>query len=403
MRAITSGSMSGASDHTWAQRMRSQHSSAFGQPPGALAFAPGRVNLIGEHIDYNGGNVLPIALAQGTVAGVSRRADARIAVTSTLAGGVVLEVYPADFDVAADNGWLAYVVGAVAVATARGWHSGGVNVSLDGDLPLGAGLSSSASLECAILTALTGLAGTHVPPMELALAAQQVEHEYAHVPCGIMDQAASMLAEPGCALLLDTATLTTRQVPLHLADMGLDILLIDTRVSHDLTDGGYAARRADCESAAELLGVTHLVDVDAEDPRIDTLPAPMDRRARHVVGEQARVAAAAQAFTDADGAALRGLFAASHASLAADYEVSCPELDLAVAAAVRGGASAARMTGGGFGGSVVALCAPDRVPEITAEVAGAFEAAGYPEPAIRTVDVAGGARLLQPSGVAQAP
>ncbi len=386
--------MSSASDREWTQRAHGQHSAAFGVPAAAVAFAPGRVNLIGEHIDYNGGSVLPIALAQGTAAAVSRRADARIAVTSTLAGGTVLETYPADFDPAASNGWLAYVVGAVAVATARGWYSGGVNISLDSDVPLGAGLSSSASLECAILTALTALGGGYIPPMEVALAAQQVEHEYAHVPCGIMDQAASMLARPGDALLLDTATLTTRQVPLHLADMGLSILLVDTRVSHELTDGGYAARRADCEAAAQLLGVTHLVDLDPTDPRIVALPAPLDRRTRHVVGEQARVAAAVQAFADADVEALGQLFADSHASLAADYEVSCAELDLAVDAAVRGGAAAARMTGGGFGGSAVVLCRPDRAQAVQAEVLAAFAGAGFGVPTIRTVEAAGGARLL---------
>ncbi len=378
-----------------AEQARARHRVLFECDPDAITFAPGRVNLIGEHTDYNGGNVLPMAIDMGTTCAVSRRADGRFGLHSHQVNGPIATIDPATFDRTAANGWLGYVVGALAIAEARGWFTGGVDLSIDADLPLGAGLSSSASLECAVLCAVIALGGADVAPMEVALAAQQVEHEYAHVPCGIMDQAASMLAQPGSALLLDSATLESRAIPLHLDRLGLQVLLIDTNVRHDLADGAYADRRAACERAAAALGVTHLAEIPLREiSRIDALPEVEARRARHVITEQARVADAVQAFAESDAPALGRAFSGSHTSLSRDYEVSCPELDIAVSAAVVGGAAAARMTGGGFGGNVVTLCRPDAVARVQDSVRQALTRDGLAAPTFRIVSPAGGARRI---------
>ena len=389
-----------------AEQARARHRVLFECDPDAITFAPGRVNLIGEHTDYNGGNVLPMAIDLGTTCAVSRRADGRFGLHSHQVNGPIATIDPATFDRTAANGWLGYVVGALAIAEARGWFTGGVDLSIDADLPLGAGLSSSASLECAVLCAVIALGEADVAPMEVALAAQQVEHEYAHVPCGIMDQAASMLAQPGSALLLDSATLESRAIPLHLDRLGLQVLLIDTNVRHDLADGAYADRRAACERAAAALGVTHLAEIPLREiSRIDALPEVEARRARHVITEQARVADAVQAFAESDAPALGRAFAGSHTSLSRDYEVSCPELDIAVSAAVVGGAAAARMTGGGFGGNVVTLCRPDAVARVQDSVRQALTRDGLAAPTFRIVSPAGGARRIDaaPPAPTQSP
>jgi galactokinase len=270
-----------------------------------------------------------------------------------------------------------------------------VDLSIDADLPLGAGLSSSASLECAVLTAVIALGGAEVAPLDVSLAAQEVEHTWAHVPCGIMDQAVCMLAQAGSALLLDCATLDSRAVPLNLERLGLQVLLIDTNVRHDLADGAYADRQAACERAAAALGVRHLAGIPLDElARIDSLPEPEARRARHVITEQARVADAVAAFADADAGALGRAFAGSHTSLSRDYEVSCSELDIAVSAAVVGRAAAARMTGGGFGGNVVALCRPDAVARVQDSVRQALTRDGLAAPTFHLVSPAGGARRI---------
>jgi galactokinase len=388
------------------EKARSRHRVLFAIDPDAITFAPGRVNLIGEHTDYNGGNVLPMAIDMGTTCAASRRTDDRYGLHSHQVNGPIAQVDPATFDRTAANGWLGYVVGALAIARERGWFTGGVDLSIDADLPLGAGLSSSASLECAVLTALIALGDAEVTAMQVALAAQQVEHEYAHVPCGIMDQAVSMLAKSGHALLLDSATLESQDVPLHLDRLGLQVLLIDTNVRHDLADGAYADRRAACERAATALGVAHLAEIPlGEIARIDALPDPEVRRARHVITEQARVSDAVRAFEVADAGELGRAFAGSHTSLSRDYEVSCPELDIAVSAAIVGGAAAARMTGGGFGGNVVTLCRPDAVARVQASVREALTRDGLAAPTFRIVSPAGGARRIDgssPGGSASA-
>ena len=368
------------------------HLAAYGVEPSAVAFAPGRVNLIGEHIDYNGGLVFPVALPFGTACTVSPRDDGTLHVVSASVDAPPVVVPVDELDSAARQGWWSYVVGAFAHSRSRSAFPDGASIRVDGDVPVGAGLSSSASLECAVLVALDTAAGRWHDPMTVALGAQAAEHEYAGVPCGIMDQAASMLGRADSAVLLDSATLHHEHVPLHLAEQGVALVVINTRAHHELTDGGYAERRAACERAAAALGEQFLVDADLS--AVEALPEPERRRARHVVTEQARVRAAVRAFGTGDLGSVGALFAASHASLRDDFEVSCPELDLAVSAAVDAGALASRMTGGGFGGSTVSLVRVDDVARVTAAVAAAFASEGFVEPEVLVVEAADGARAL---------
>jgi galactokinase len=368
------------------------HLAAYGDEPTGIAFAPGRVNLIGEHIDYNGGLVLPVALQFGTTCTVSPRDDGALHISSASVEGPPVIVPVDDLETGARQGWSSYVVGAFAQSRSRHDLPGGASLHVDGDVPLGAGLSSSASLECAVLVALDAATGLVHDPLTLALSAQAAEHQYAGVPCGIMDQAASMLGRADHALLLDSATLHHEHVPLHLREQGVALVVVNTRAHHELTDGGYAERRAACERAASMLGEEYLVDADLA--AVEQLPEPERRRARHVVTEQARVRAAVRAFGTSDLATVGELFAASHASLRDDFEVSCVELDLAVAAANSAGALASRMTGGGFGGSTVSLVRDADVARVTTAVHEAFAAQGLVAPEVLLVDAADGARAL---------
>lgn len=368
------------------------HLAAYGDDPTGVAFAPGRVNLIGEHIDYNGGLVLPVALPFGTTCTVSPRDDGALHISSASVEGPPVVVPVDDLESGARRGWSSYVVGAFAQSRSRHDFAGGASLHVDGDVPLGAGLSSSASLECAVLVALDAATGLVHDALTLALSAQAAEHQYAGVPCGVMDQAASMLGRADHALLLDSATLHHEHVPLHLREQGVALVVVNTRVHHELADGGYAERRAVCERAASMLGEEYLVDADLA--AVEQLPEPERRRARHVVTEQARVRAAVKAFGMGDLATVSVLFAASHASLRDDFEVSCPELDLAVSAAVGAGALASRMTGGGFGGSTVSLVRDADVAHVTAAVEAAFASAGHGDPQVIVVDAADGARAL---------
>lgn len=377
------------------ERIRAQHELWFQSPPASVAFAPGRVNLIGEHTDYNGGLSLPIAIQRGVTCAVSPRSDGLIVMRSAQGSGEEVRVALDDLDPDMVSGWAAYVAGSIAMAMERGWHAGGVSVSVDGDVPLGAGLSSSAALECGVLQALVAASGADPTPMDIALAAQAAEHAYPKVPCGILDQATSMLAQQGEALVLDSHALTAKSVPLGLDALGVELLIIDTNARHELSDGGYASRRAACERAADLLGVHFLAELGPGDlGRLDALDELLRRRARHVVTENARVRLAVDAFETGDLESVSALFAESHHSLAADFEVSCIELDAAVDAAMAAGASAARMTGGGFGGSVVALVRPDRLSFVRTAVAEAFRSHQFAAPAFLDVIPSQGARVL---------
>ncbi|MFF4379984.1 galactokinase [Kitasatospora sp. NPDC001547] len=358
--------------------------------------APGRVNLIGEHTDYNLGFVLPIALPQTVRAQVARREDGLLRLWSAQ-GGELVVLRVDDLAPGAVPGWAGYPAGVVWALREAGHPVGGADVRLDSDVPSGAGLSSSAALECVVATACNDLYGLGLPAADLAVLAQRAENTFVGVPCGIMDQMASMCCRPGSALFLDTRDLTARQVPVDLAGAGLALLVLDTRVKHDLGDGAYAALRAGCERAAALLGLPALRSLQPSGlaGALARLPEELRRLVRHVVTENARVEAAVARLDAGDLAALGPVLTAGHASLRDDYRVSCPETDLAVEAALAAGAHGARMTGGGFGGSVIALVDADAAERVAAAATAAFREAGYAEPRTLTAVPAEGARRLR--------
>ncbi|MBB4947277.1 galactokinase [Kitasatospora gansuensis] len=370
--------------------------SVHGAAPTGVWAAPGRVNLIGEHTDYNDGFVLPIALPHATRAAVRLRTDGLLRLWSEQGDGKVTELDVAGLTPGAVDGWAKYPAAVVWALREAGHQVGGADFWFDSDVPTGAGLSSSASLECVVATAYRDLYELDLDAAGLALIAQRAENAFVGVPCGVMDQMASMCCAEGGALFLDTRDLAQRQVPLDLAGRGLRLLVIDTRVKHDLADGAYAALRAGCERAAALLGLPALRDLDLPGlpAALDRLPAELRPLVRHVVTEDARVEQAIALLDAADLTGLGPVLTAGHASLRDDYGVSCPETDLAVAAAVEAGALGARMTGGGFGGSVIALVDAERLDGIAAAVTGAFKAAGYADPRTFTATPAAGARRL---------
>jgi len=318
-----------------AVRAHALHVSRFGCAPTAIGRAPGRVNLIGDHVDYAGGPVLPMSLSLETHVAMARSPDGdRFASESE-----------------SDDGWTRYARGVLTELRAAGIDVPTVTVAVASDVPVGAGLSSSAALEGAVARAALALAGATLGSRELALLCQRAEHVHAGTPCGIMDQWCVVHAKAGEAILLDCASLAWRSIALP---RGLSIEIVDSRVRHALRDGGYAARRADVESAAAALGVPLLAQLPrARWHEIDALPARIARRARHVVRECARVEAAVEALARNDLGAFGALLLESHASLRDEFDVSTPELDEIVEEAVRGGALGARMTGGGFGGCAV--------------------------------------------------
>ena len=319
-----------------AARARALHRRAFGCDSDCVARASGRVNLIGDHVDYAGGAVLPMALPESTF--VAASLAPRDAMESEWRG---------------DAGWSRYAAGVLHELRAAGIAVPSVALAVASDLPVGAGLSSSAALEVAVARAALALAGRTLPPGEIALLCQRAEHVHAGTPCGIMDQWCVAHAEPGEAMLLDCATLAWRRVSIPQA---LSVEIVDSRVRHALRDGGYASRRADVEEAARALGVGLLAALPASRwPEIDALPPRIARRARHVVRETARVHLAVDALSDGDFPRFGALLFESHASLRDDFDVSTPELDAIVEAARRSGALGARMTGGGFGGSAIVV------------------------------------------------
>ncbi|MBV2155151.1 galactokinase [Kitasatospora sp. SUK 42] len=368
----------------------------YGRAPEGEWAAPGRVNLIGEHTDYNLGFALPIALPQAVRIQAARRTDGLLRVWSAQGGGEVTELRVADLAPGAVPGWAAYPAAVVWALRDAGHEVGGADIRLDSDVPSGAGLSSSAALECAVAVAFNDLYGLGLAAPELALLAQRAENAFVGVPCGNMDQMASMCCRPGAALFLDSRDLSTRQVPVDLAAADLTLLVLDTRVKHDLGDGAYAALRAGCERAAALLGLPALRALDAADlpAALPRLPSELRPLVRHVVGENARVEEAVAHLDAGDPAALGPILTAGHASLRDDYQVSCPETDLAVEAALAAGAYGARMTGGGFGGSVIALVDTAAADRVAAAVTEAFRAAGYTAPRTLTAVPAEGARRL---------
>jgi galactokinase len=332
------------------------------------------VNLIGEHTDYNAGLCLPIALPHSTFAAVASRADRQVRLVSAQ------RAEPWEGDAAAARGWAGYAAGVVWALREAGVDIPGVDIAVDSGVPQGAGLSSSAALECAVAVALSGLVGP-IDPASVVAAAMRAEAEVVGAPTGGMDQTIAMYAERGHALLIDFADDSRRTVPW--APEALTLLVVNTGVSHALADGAYAARRRDCETACAKLGVGSLREVSSDE--VPEGSEAWKRRARHVVSENARVEAFVAAIATGDWTGAGALMTDSHRSLRDDYEVSCAELDVAVDSALAHGALGARMTGGGFGGCAIALVPDDRVAAVMR---------GWGEQAVLTAEPAGGAELL---------
>jgi galactokinase len=376
-----------------AERAAGQFRAWHGTEPEGVWHAPGRANLLGEHTDYNEGWVLPFALDRGVVVAASRRDDDVLEIRSHQADGPVT-VPLATLRAGSVTGWAAYPAGVAWALREAGHAVGGASLAIDANLPQGAGLSSSAAIECATAVALVTLYQVSVPRPELARLARRAENEMVGVPSGIMDQSASLLSEAGHALLLDCRTGDGALVPLDPAASGLALLLVDTGVRHALTDGRYALRRAECEQAARALGVPSLRDVDDPARAAEIADPVLARRARHVISDDCRVRVAADLLNAGDLAGLGPLLHASHASLRDDFEISWPEANVAAEAAEAAGGLGARMMGGGFGGSVIALVPADttRVREaITAE----YARRGWPPPRfLRAPPSAGAGRLL---------
>lgn len=342
----------------------------FGEEPEVIAQAPGRVNLIGEHIDYSNGFVLPFAIDAVTTVAIRRRADDVVTVVSAQQPNDVVSISQAQIAEKKGDGWAKYVLGVMWSLEIKS----GIDIYVDGRVPLGAGLSSSAALECSTAIALNHLFALGKNSQELALLTQRAENEYVGVPCGIMDQSVSLMAIRGHALLLDCRDLSTEQIPVDFAGAGLRLLIIDTRAHHALVDGGYAERRASCESAAKKLGVVSMRDLttlELEAKR--ALLSDIEyRRARHAVSEIARVLEAVKLLQKKDFLGFGELLNQSHLSLRDDYNVSCTELDLAVETANSHGAIGARMVGGGFGGSAIALIRDQDAGRISQAIEQAF-------------------------------
>lgn len=366
-------------------------------PVGAWS-APGRANLIGEHTDYNDGFVLPFAIQHRTAAAARLRTDGRIRVASTFAAEPVevalddLEtLFPSDGAPRVAE-WAAYPLGVAWAlrALVPAWAAGtfaGVDIAIASDVPVGAGLSSSAAIEGATGAALNELWGLGLDPVALAQAGRRAENEAVGAPTGIMDQMASTLGQADAAVFLDCRTLDTRAIPLGFAEAGLEVLVIDTGVKHAHSTGGYRERRESCERGAAALGVAALRDIAVADlPRAAELLDEVDfRRVRHVVTEDQRVLDTVAALAAHGPRAIGALLVASHASMRDDFEISIPELDTAVDTALAHGAIGARMTGGGFGGAAIALVDHDRVPAVAEAVRVAFAEAGFAEPHLFTV------------------
>jgi galactokinase len=356
--------------------------------------APGRVNLIGEHTDYNDGFVLPFAISARTSVEAARRDDTLVRIRSAQRPDDEVSVLLEDLAPGNPDGWSAYAAGVLwAVRTATGHELGGLDLLVDGKVPWGSGLSSSAALECAVALAVNDLFDLGLDTTVLAQLTRQSENDFVGAPTGLMDQFASLKCTAGHALFFDNRSLEVEQVPLDPAGDSLVLLVADTRVHHANDDGGYGDRRAACERAVSELGVPSLRDVELDglDTRLAGLDDELRRRARHVVTENARVVGAADALRDRDWSRLGELMAESHVSMRDDYEISCAELDVAVEASTAAGAVGARMTGGGFGGSAIVLAPADRADRVRTAVTEAFASHGWAEPNVFEVTPSAGA------------
>ncbi|WP_010523932.1 galactokinase [Nesterenkonia sp. F] len=390
------------------------------EPEGVWA-APGRVNLIGEHTDYNDGFVMPFALPQSTYVAARRREDGQVRVHSLFADETV-EFAVEALRPGAVEGWAGYVAGMIwSLRTAAdvgltlegsgdgadgGSDAGGaapvlggVDLLIDSTVPHGAGLSSSAALECSVGLAVAELHSVSAEPLTLARLAQRAENDFVGMPCGLMDQMISMLGEPARAVLFDTRSLTPR--PVAVGDPAeVEVLVVDTRAPHRLVDGEYAARRSQCERAAAQLGVASLRELSDRDEPVEESLAGLDdellrRRARHVITENRRVLEAVDLLAAGDVASAGERMTASHRSLRDDYEVTVPETDVAVEALLDAGAHGARITGGGFGGCVVALAPAGMLDRVRSAVRERYAAAGFGEPEVFAASPSAGARRVR--------
>ncbi len=370
-----------------------------GGSPDGVWWAPGRVNIIGEHTDYNGGFVLPIALPLGTLAAVRRRDDR------------ILRVHSADIDGAGATqeidlttvrpgdrlGWAAYVAGVGWAAGRHGLDVPGLDVALVSNVPRGAGLSSSAALSCVTARAWNDLTGWSLEDVDVAALGRDAENEIAGAPTGVMDQLASVCGRAGHAMQIDTRSVQVTQIPFELRRSGLSLLVIDSRAPHSLVDGEYAERRQSCEEAALRLGVKELRDVPVErlEEPLAKLPDLLARRARHVITDSHRVElVAAQLGGGTDPREIGPLLNDSHTSMRDDFEITVPAVDTIQEAAVAAGALGARMTGGGFGGCVIALVEQDAAADVAAACIHDAVAGGGPQPVAFTVEAAAGARRV---------
>ena len=370
---------------------------AFGAAPHGVWAAPGRVNLIGEHTDYNEGFVLPFAIDKRASIAVRLRIDSTVRLLSTFGGQGLVLADAATLAPGRVSGWAKYPLGVVWALQQLGIEVPGFELLLDSDVPLGAGLSSSHAIECAVVTALNELTGAGLSTDEMIRLTQHAENAFVGAPTGIMDQSASLRGASGHAVFLDCRDQAVQLVPFQAQEDGLVLLVIDTKVSHSHADGGYASRRASCELGAEVLGVTALRDVAVADlQKASRLLDPMTfRRVRHIVTENDRVLQAVDTLRAQGPAHIGQLLDASHASMRDDFEISCPELDLAVDTARSHGAIGARMTGGGFGGSAIALTPVAHEQQVRGAVVRAFAKAGLTRPDIFTVTPAAGAGRLR--------
>ncbi|UAJ78637.1 galactokinase [Leifsonia sp. ZF2019] len=376
--------------------VRDDFAEVFGRRPDGVWSSPGRVNLIGEHTDYNDGFVLPFAINRRTVAALGLREDRTVRVGSTFAD----ELVEIDLDALTPDalaGWSAYPLGVTWALGEFGADLAavpGFDLLIDSNVPVGAGLSSSAAIEGAVALALNDVWRLGLDRKTLARVGQRSENVAVGAPTGIMDQSASLLGEPDSAVFLDCRTLHSEIVPLGLAEAGLEIVVIDTQVEHAHATGGYAERRASCEAGAAALGVPSLRDVSVAD--LDRARAILDdvtfRRVRHVVTEDQRVLDTVRTLREQGPTAIGDLLDASHASMRDDFEISVPELDLAVETAQANGAIGARMTGGGFGGSAIALVPADTVSRVLVALDGAFAEHGFGQPNLFTVVPSEGSR-----------
>jgi len=384
-----------------ANEVTQQFAKAYGRQPRWIAAAPGRVNVIGEHTDYNDGFVLPMAIERYTLIAAAPCANGskNIRLRSTVGDGAASLDLGRPIKPAAKGNWHNYPAGVVAGFVARGLQPGGFDALIHSSVPLGGGLSSSAALEVSTATLLEAITGKKLDLVEKALLCQKAEHDFAGVPCGIMDQFISVMGKQDCLLLLDCRSRKPELVPM--IDPSVALLITNTNVKHELTGGEYAKRRAQCETAAKALGVASLREASASilEGAQNKMDEVVFRRARHVVSEIERTLRAADAVRVSRWAEAGKLMYASHFSLRDDYEVSCAELDAVVEIAEQigpaGGVFGCRMTGGGFGGCTVALVSTDSVSAISGRIASEYEQRTRIKPSLFVSRPAGGATLLK--------